>query len=85
VVGGLNRKSTSFTKTGIPILGDIPILEYLFSNRTNNSQNTTLFVFLRPVILRDDRFEDLKSLSERDLKPAGLPSNFPASEPLEMK
>jgi general secretion pathway protein D len=85
VVGGLNRKSTSFTKTGIPILGDIPILEYLFSNRTNNSQNTTLFVFLRPVILRDDQFEDLKSLSERDLKPAGLPSNFPASEPLEMK
>jgi general secretion pathway protein D len=85
VVGGLNRKSTSFTKSGLPILGDIPILQYLFTNRTSSEQNTTLFVFLRPVILRDDQFEDLKSLSERDLKPAGLPSNFPASEPLEMK
>ena len=72
-------------KQSVPFLGDIPVLEYLFSNRTNNEQNTTLFVFIRPVILRDDKFEDLKFLSAEDVRQAGIPADFPTSEPLMMR
>ncbi|KKL61660.1 hypothetical protein LCGC14_2193080, partial [marine sediment metagenome] len=82
IVGGLNRKDLVDTVSKIPLLGDIPILKYLFSSVTDSSSQNTLFVFLRPLILRDDQFEDLKYLSARDLKLAQLPSNLPISMPL---
>ncbi len=82
IVGGLSRKNTSKTVTKIPLLGDIPILGYLFSSHQDNDHRTTLYAFIRPVILRDDQFEDLKYLSDRDLSAADLPVNLPASEPL---
>ncbi len=82
VVGGLNRHDLSKTISSVPGLGKIPILEYLFSSRNKTESDSTLFVFIRPVILKDDQFEDLKFLSERDLKSAGIPSEYPSSEPL---
>jgi type II secretory pathway component GspD/PulD (secretin) len=85
VVGGLTRKSESETVSKLPWLGDIPILKYLVSNRSDNNSQSTLFVFIRPVILRDDQFEDLKYLSEKDLAAAELPSNYPASRPVIME
>jgi len=85
IVGGLNLQNTSESKTSIPFLGDIPLVEYLFSSRTINHSETTLFVFLRPIILRDDRFEDLKFLSERDTQVAGLKPEYPVSEPLVLR
>lgn len=82
VVGGLKRTDFNETITRVPFLGDIPLVEYLFSSRTRNQAESTLFVFIRPVILRDDRFRDLKFLSERDLFTAEMPSNYPKSEPM---
>ena len=34
IVGGLNQRNFTYTKDAVPILGQIPLLEYLFSNRT---------------------------------------------------
>ena len=82
IVGGLNSNSYSETIQKVPLLGDIPGLEYLFSSRSNTNSESTLFVFIRPVILRDDQFRDLKYLSEAALKRAELPSNDPTSAPL---
>jgi len=69
----------------IPILGDLPILEYLSSSRSQDTSTSTLFVFLRPVILRDDKFEDLKVLSGTAAGKAHLPSEFPESLPVEIR
>ena len=85
IVGGLNRSDFSESIQAIPILGQIPWLEYLFSSRTENRADTTLFVFIRPVILRDDEFDDLRTLSVRDMSRAELPSDYPASTPLLME
>ena len=82
IIGGLNSSNYSETIQKVPLLGDIPGLEYLFSNRSNNTSEATLFVFIRPVILRDDQFKDLKFLSKNALKLADLPSNDPESVPL---
>ncbi len=82
IVGGLSRKDVSEVVDKVPLLGDIPILKFLFGSRDTGDSEVTLFVFIRPVILRDDDFEGLKYLSERDLAAAGLPGNYPASEPL---
>jgi len=42
-------------------------------------------MFIRPMTLRYDRFEDLKYLSEKELKSAKLPPNLPQSKPMVMK
>ena len=82
IVGGLRRTSSTKTIRSVPLLGEIPILKHLFSNESLDDSELTLFVFIRPVILRDDKFADLKYLSERPLIAADLPNNYPASEPL---
>jgi general secretion pathway protein D len=84
IVGGLNRDSHSESHMGLPILGNIPGLGLLFSNRSRDSEIGSVFVFIRPTILRDDKFKDLKFLSEHDAKDAKTPGQFPASEPLLM-
>lgn len=82
IVGGLNSRDLQETLDAVPLLGRIPILKHLFSSRSTTDRNTTLFVFIRPVILRDDAFEDLKFLSARDLGAAEADGDFPESEPL---
>jgi general secretion pathway protein D len=85
VVGGLNRRNFSHMVDSIPFLGRIPVIGWFFSNRTDTDSTTTLFVFIRPVILRDDKFADLKFVSETDVKAAELPGDFPSSEPLMIR
>jgi type II secretory pathway component GspD/PulD (secretin) len=85
VVGGLNRRNFSRMVDSVPFLGRIPVIGWLFSNRTDTDSTTTLFVFIRPVILRDDKFADLKFVSETDVKTAELPGDFPSSEPLMIR
>jgi type II secretion system protein D len=84
VVGGISRESSSLTVSKVPGLGDVPIFGYLFGNRSVANSQSTLFAFIRPVILRNDRFEDLKYLSEPDLKAADMPGDLPRSLPLLM-
>jgi general secretion pathway protein D len=82
VVGGLNRRDRRTTKDALPLLGRLPVLEYLFSNRSTTESNSTLFVFIRPVVLRDDQFADLKYYSARDVERAGVEGDYPESEPM---
>jgi type II secretory pathway component GspD/PulD (secretin) len=66
----------------------VPLLKYLFGTRSRNMSDTTLFVFIRPLILRDDKFEDLKYLSNRAagvVSLGGGRGDFPASEPIPMR
>ncbi len=85
ITGGLTREDDSDSASKIPLLGDIPWLGTAFRQSNHSRSQSTLFVFIRPVILRDDLFEDLKYLSSRELKAAGLPDNLPSSQPLLMK
>lgn len=85
VVGGLTRDIDSETIQRIPLLGQIPIVEYAFSQRRNTKRQITLFVFLRAYVMRDDKFEDLKVLSGSYTGQALLPSAFPSSMPVEIR
>ena len=85
IVGGLTNKNNSVSYNGIPFIENIPILRDLTSLQTSSHDKTTLFVFLRPTILRDDKFRDLKYLSDRDLRCATEPGNYPTSCPLMVK
>ena len=53
VLGGLISDDRTAAKSQVPLLGDIPVLGNLFKSRTTEQVKRTLFVFLRPTILRD--------------------------------
>lgn len=50
-LGGLISKGTSDQTKSIPILGDIPIFGYLFSQKTMNVETEELVILLEPVIV----------------------------------
>ncbi len=85
IVGGLTRSDNSESVSGLPWLQNIPVVKYAFSNRTLSDSHTSLFVFIRPIILRDDKYEDLKFLSDRDVGAACIPPELPASSPLPIR
>jgi type II secretory pathway component GspD/PulD (secretin) len=51
VLGGLVRKSKSESRTKIPLLGDIPLLGWLFSSHSNSDDRQELVVLLTPYVL----------------------------------
>ncbi len=53
VLGGLTSDDYGQIKSQVPILGDIPILGELFRSRKESRNKRTLFIFLKPTILRD--------------------------------
>jgi len=54
VIGGLLQKNESMIKRKIPLLGDIPILGYLFSKTDKRIEEVETVVFITPRILSDE-------------------------------
>ena len=53
VLGGLITDDRQLSRSQVPLLGDIPVLGELFKSRRESRTKRTLFIFLRPTILRD--------------------------------
>ena len=52
VIGGLIQTREEDTVNKIPILGDIPLLGYLFKTKSKSRQKTNLLILLTPQIVR---------------------------------
>ena len=55
VLGGLADNTREESRTGIPVLRDIPVLGALFGNTHKSNIETELYVFLTPHIIAEDR------------------------------
>lgn len=53
VIGGLIDDIFSKTEYKVPILGDIPLLGWLFKSRKTQREKTNLFVFLTPHVINN--------------------------------
>lgn len=53
-IGGLIQESVSDGENKVPLLGDLPVLGWLFKYQQKQRKKTNLMVFLKPTILRDD-------------------------------
>lgn len=80
-VGGIELITEGNAETGIPLLSDIPVLGEAFKNRSKSSSRSRFYVFIRPTILRDRGFEDLKHLSDVDVADTGVDDGWPVQEP----
>ena len=53
VISGLIRQDHLKTESKIPLLGDIPLIGFLFRSRSENTQRTNLLIFVTPHIVSD--------------------------------
>jgi general secretion pathway protein D len=66
VIGGLVRDAATNAETKIPILGDIPLLGFLFKQSSKTKQKSNLLLILTPYIIRDQ--DDLRAIFERKMQ-----------------
>ncbi len=79
VLGGLMKEDDVERITKVPLLGDIPILGWLFKSRSASKEKTNMLIFLTPKIVRtphdadqllgekiDQRQDYIKSIGGRD-------------------
>jgi general secretion pathway protein D len=63
VIGGLIQEREVYNATKVPLLGDIPLLGYLFKYTTKERRKTNLLILLTPYIIKDQL--DLAQIRER--------------------
>jgi type II secretory pathway component GspD/PulD (secretin) len=61
VMGGLMADNIQLNNTKVPVLGDIPVLGYLFRKDDKNRTKQNLIVFLTPTIIQDQDFQPTKA------------------------
>src|SRR5262249_36447037 len=66
VIGGLSADKVNDKVTKIPLLGDIPLLGWLFRAKNTTSSKTNLLIFLTPHIVR--QYEKVRAILDRKLK-----------------
>ena len=60
VIGGLMQEVDSENESKVPILGDIPLIGFLFRNKAKTKRKTNLLIFLTPHVIETP--EDLQNV-----------------------
>jgi type II secretory pathway component GspD/PulD (secretin) len=60
-MGGLIEDELNLNNVKVPLLGDIPILGYLFRSDSKNRNKQNLLVFVTPTIVQDQDFQPTKT------------------------
>jgi type IV pilus assembly protein PilQ len=53
VLGGVYQQSDNNNTSKVPLLGDVPLLGYLFKTTSHDTQKTELLIFITPKIVAD--------------------------------
>lgn len=81
VIGGLIRDNITKGERKIPLLGDIPVLGWVFKFRSERTEKTNLLIFLTPTIVKSPK--EMAELREEKIQTMGQatePRNVPKSE-----
>lgn len=89
VLSGLSEKSSSNTRDGVPGLQDVPLLQYLFSNKKTNDIQRSVLILVTPrwpaqvaesqnTAAADAQAAQMKALREKFSINTTLPSNVEA-------
>ena len=83
ILGGLVRKSNSESSTKIPLLGDIPLIGWLFSSHSKSDDRQELVVLLTPYVLNNPeeaQAETIRRFESSDSKETKWPRGWSLSE-----
>lgn len=53
VIGGVYKQSDTNSVSKVPLLGDIPVVGWLFKNQNKTTSKTELLIFITPKVLKD--------------------------------
>lgn len=82
VLGGLIDERTAESESKVPILGDIPLLGYLFRSTNTQVEKKNLMVFIKPTIIRDGMTAD--GITQRKYNYIRAEQLFKADQGLKM-
>jgi len=77
VIGGLIDESTTNNESKVPVLGDVPVLGWLFRNTSERNRKTNLYIFLTPRVIKSpaeaeeifkDKKEQMDTIQEGKIK-----------------
>lgn len=89
VIGGLIQDREIKSTTKVPILGDIPLLKWLFRFNSDKREKTNLLVFITPYIIDDFRaLEEIKARKQEEfdkgaVRPSEKKDQPPSAAPVE--
>ncbi len=63
VIGGLIRDNVTSSESKVPFLGDIPLLGWLFKNKTTSVDKVNLLIFITPYIIKSE--DDAADITRR--------------------
>jgi general secretion pathway protein D len=66
IIGGLMRDVKTTRQTKIPLLGDLPVLGFLFRNSDTQTKKTNLLLILTPYVIQSQ--EDLRKVFTRKMQ-----------------
>ena len=89
VIGGMIGQDTTKGEYKVPLLGDIPVLGWLFKSHSNSQEKTNLYIFITPHIVENpaelaDLYHKKRSnIEELHSEPGDIADEFfhPASDP----
>ena len=82
ILGGLSEKESDTNRDGVPLLQDVPVMQYLFSHRTNSDFQKSVLILITPrqpeYVYQPEkaRPEHEKTLSEEDRPIASLRARY---------
>src|SRR5262249_34823023 len=85
IVGGIKFDQKTSTIAKIPLIGDIPLLGYLFRDTNYNNSNSRLYVFITPRIFRDANFRDPQLYTRGPAREAGIEPDYPELRPAKIE
>ena len=77
VIGGLIDDSTTQNENKVPVLGDIPLLGWMFKKQSSETDKTNLYVFLTPRVIKNpgealgifqQKREQIETIREGEIK-----------------
>ncbi|MBN8596826.1 MAG: hypothetical protein J0L78_04040 [Planctomycetes bacterium] len=82
IIGGIVLATRTDTVRKLPLLGDIPLVGYLFRDTNKLSRKTVLYIFITPRIVIDPNFEDLRLLTTGPQKEVDIAPDLPRLKPV---
>lgn len=80
ILGGFTRDAATESRSGLPLLKDLPLVGALTSHTTTKVTKSRLYLFVRPRILSTDGFGDLKDTSKEKVRDV---RSFTQGSPIE--
>lgn len=66
VIGGMMRDALVKSRKKVPVLGDLPVLGFLFRHSESSTRKTNLLLILTPTVINNQ--EDLRKIFERKMQ-----------------